>query len=175
VDKQHYVDCYDRLWFGSSNGRLCRNGNYYFYTYIGLRYVHDGSNRQFIAAAVTGNSLICLGSTASFSDATAGGTWSSGNTAVATIDTFSGVLSSIAQGTATITYALGAGCSATKTVTVNSIVSVITGVSGICALSTTVYSDTAAGGAWSSSNTAVATIGSGDGITSAVSFRYNKY
>jgi len=62
-------------------------------------------------------------------------------------------------GTATITYSLGAGCAATKIVTVNAI-SAITGSMGMCLGTTTVLADAITGGFWGSGTTTVATVGS---------------
>jgi hypothetical protein len=74
-------------------------------------------------AAITGTGTICLGKTSTLSDATAGGTWSSSNTAIATVGSSSGVVTGVASGTATITYisAPGAGCQSTTVVTINAL------------------------------------------------------
>ena len=64
------------------------------------------------------------GTTTLSSDGSAGGTWSSGDVSIATVDASSGVVSGVNSGTVTITYtASGAGCtssSATIDVSVNS-------------------------------------------------------
>jgi hypothetical protein len=49
---------------------------------------------------------VCVGSTVTLSDATAGGTWSSSNPAVATIGSSTGVVTGVSSGTVVITYAL---------------------------------------------------------------------
>ena len=49
-----------------------------------------------------------------------GGTWSSTNTAVATVGT-SGIVTGVSGGTATISYSTGTGCAATAIVTVNAL------------------------------------------------------
>lgn len=120
-------------------------------------------------AAITGPSVVCAGpsSSAVFSDATPGGTWSSSNTAIATIGSSSGILTGILSGTATITYSTGPTCFSTKTVTINPLPAAITGSLGVCVGFTTTLSN-APGGTWSSSNTAIATIGSATGIVSAL-------
>jgi len=117
--------------------------------------------------AVTAPASVCVGSTATLSPTT-GGTWSSSNTAVATV-TNAGVISGVAAGTATFTFTqTSTGCSATtSSVTVNSLPTVsITGASAICAGLTTTLSPTT-GGTWSSSNTAVATV-TNAGVVSGV-------
>ncbi|MFN5652960.1 MAG: beta strand repeat-containing protein, partial [Flavobacteriia bacterium] len=74
-------------------------------------------------ASITGNTGVCVGSTTTLASATTGGTWSSSNTAVATISA-GGVVSGVSAGTTTITYTVTVGgCTntATTTVTVNSL------------------------------------------------------
>src|SRR6202034_990702 len=84
-----------------------------------------------LPAAITGTAGLCAGYTTSLSDGTAGGTWSSGHTAVGTVST-SGVVSGVSAGTAVVTYKLGTGCMSTDTVTVNAAPSAITGATGLC-------------------------------------------
>jgi len=92
---------------------------------------------------ITGTLAVCNGSGTALSDATIGGVWSSGATGIATVGT-SGSVSSVATGTAPISYAFtnGFGCTAyaIANVTVNTTpiatttpagtYSVCTGVSG---------------------------------------------
>jgi len=117
---------------------------------------------------VTGNLTICLGSTTVLNDATAGGTWSSGNPAVATVGATSGTVYSVATGTATITYTSLTGCTATAIVTVN-LLAPITGPTTVCVGNTTTLSDVATPGTWSSNNLGVATIDPVSGIATGVS------
>ncbi len=60
---------------------------------------------------------ICVGSTVTLTPATTGGTWTSSNTAVATVSS-SGVITGVSGGSATITYTDGT-CSGTSQVTVD--------------------------------------------------------
>jgi len=63
---------------------------------------------------------ICVTGTTTYTDATPGGTWSSSNTSVATVDPSTGVVTGAGAGTATISYVLLAtGCAATKTIYVS--------------------------------------------------------
>jgi hypothetical protein len=81
---------------------------------------------------ITGNAPICLGATLQLSDATSGGTWSSSNTAVATVSA-SGLVTSVSAGTTTISYTTDCGAVATVTVTVNANVTpIFTQVAAIC-------------------------------------------
>ena len=65
---------------------------------------------------ITGNTIVCTGSTTALSDATAGGAWSCSPASVATITT-GGVVSGLSAGTATVSYDLG-GCAVATTVRV---------------------------------------------------------
>jgi uncharacterized protein YjdB/regulation of enolase protein 1 (concanavalin A-like superfamily) len=80
-------------------------------------------NPSVSAGTISGTTPLCAGDTPAFtSDGTAGGAWSSNNTGVAAVDEITGVVTAIAQGMATITYTVSAGCgapvSATYVVTV---------------------------------------------------------
>ena len=113
-------------------------------------------------AAITNNTAFCQGSSITLSDATAGGTWSSSNITVGTVGVSSGVVSGLAAGNTTITYALsGAGCRATTVVTVNAAAGSagsITGSAIVCVASTTALSNALTGGVWSSTATSIATV-----------------
>ncbi|PSJ71561.1 hypothetical protein C7N43_38695, partial [Sphingobacteriales bacterium UPWRP_1] len=84
-------------------------------------------NPNVTAGTISGTSPLCLGGTATFSSTggTAGGTWSSDNTGVATVDPSSGLVTAQGQGTANITYTVNTGCgspvSASASVTVNAL------------------------------------------------------
>jgi hypothetical protein len=66
-----------------------------------------------VVAAITGASNVCTGSTTTLASSTTGGTWSSSNTAIATVST-TGVVTGVATGSVTITYSVTstAGCTA---------------------------------------------------------------
>ena len=69
---------------------------------------------------ISGNVPLCLGSFETLTGDPSGGTWSSSNTGVATIDGSGVVTANISTtGTATISYTLSDGCYATAVVTVN--------------------------------------------------------
>jgi len=107
--------------------------------------------------AISGGASICNGTATALSDTIPGGVWSTASTIVS-VNPVSGVVLGISTGTAVITYTLGLGCTATKTITVNAISS-ITGAAGICVGATEALTDPG-GGTWSSSNTGIATVGS---------------
>jgi uncharacterized protein YjdB len=114
-------------------------------------------------AGISGPASLCVGSAVTLSDATAGGVWTSGNTAIATISSM-GIVTGVATGTANMMYTVTNlfGCSATafQSETVNAIpvVAAITGANHQCVGTTITMSDATGGGAWSSSNTAIATV-----------------
>ena len=115
-------------------------------------------------ASITGNTNICLGNTSTLANTTAGGTWSSSNNAVATVDN-NGVITSVSVGSAVISYTVGVGsvCGnnvATTNVLVTSapVIAAITGNTTICAGSSSDLSCASSNGHWSSSNHSVATI-----------------
>jgi len=106
---------------------------------------------------IGGPPAICLGDSISFTDSESGGVWSSSDTLVATVDSFMGMVTSIATGTAIITYQIAVGIYSTMEVTVNASPAVITGVVAMLVGDSVSLSDTSSGGTWSSSNTAIAT------------------
>lgn len=123
-----------------------------------------------LPAAISGASTVCVGSTITLTDATSGGTWSSSNSAVATVGSANGVVGGVSGGVADITYTItSTGCIAVSTITVNSLPSTITGTASVCVGSTTALSNATAGGVWSSSNTAVATVTAAGGVVTGVS------
>ena len=115
---------------------------------------------------ITGPTSVCAGSTIALTDQTAGGTWTSSNTSIATVGLNSGIVSGLSGGTVTITYSQG-GCNALWNVTVVQ-PGVLTGAS-LCPGGTTTLSDSPAGGTWTSTTTSVATIGLTSGIVTGVS------
>lgn len=119
-------------------------------------------------ATIAGPANVCVGSSVTFTHAVSGGTWASSNAGLATAGSSSGIITGVAAGTPTITYTAGA-CSKTKTITVNGGSAAISGNTDICAGSTSVLSCATPGGTgWSSSNPAVASIGTTSGLVTAV-------
>jgi hypothetical protein len=128
------------------------------------------------AGVLSGVQSICVGSSTSFTSTVAGGTWSSSNTNVATVNTTTGVVTGIAAGTATMTYTvLGTGgcpnATALRVVSVNAPVSAgtLAGNQNICVGESTTFTSTAIGGVWSSANPSVATINSATGVVNGIS------
>ncbi|MES2702416.1 MAG: Ig-like domain-containing protein [Bacteroidota bacterium] len=116
-------------------------------------------------SAISGPATVCAGASATFTNTASGGTWTSSNLATAAIVAGTGVLTGLSAGTTIVTYVTGPSCSATKSVTVNGTASAITGTAAICAGATTTLTNSAGGGVWSSSNAAIATIGTAGNVT----------
>ncbi len=118
--------------------------------------------------SIAGTLSVCAGSTTALSFSATGGTWSSSNTFVATVNS-SGTMGGVSFGTATITYNLS-GHHSYSTVTVNSLPSAITGTMHACVGATTTLSSSPSG-SWTSGTISVATVsgstvyGAGPGTT----------
>ena len=116
-------------------------------------------------AAITGPSLVCAGSTASFADATSGGTWST-SSSVASINYLSGVATATSAGTTTISYTSATGCSATATLSVASpYVDSILGPAGVCVGNSISLTESTPGGTWTCTPSSVATVSSAGVVT----------
>lgn len=139
----------------STNGLL--NGTVFSFTF------DTGSS----ITPVTGPTNVCTGNSITLANATPGGTWSSGNPAVAAIGSTTGIVSGISAGTAIITYTIS-GCTATAVVTVNPSPAPITGPLHLCVGDITTYADAVPGGTWSSSNSSIITIGSSSGTAAGI-------
>jgi gliding motility-associated-like protein len=115
---------------------------------------------------ITGSPAVCLGSTTTLSNSTAGGVWTSGSSAIATISASSGFLTGISAGTVAISYVAPTGCTMTTSMVVNPIFA-ITGTKSLCVGGTATLNDAASGGGWTSSAPSIASIGSFSGLVTA--------
>lgn len=121
---------------------------------------------------IAGSSEICTGNTTSLTNTGPGGTWTSDNSLVATIDASTGLLTAVAAGEVGITYTVSNGCGSDLddiTVTVNTSPAAVTGTTRICGTNTSTLADGTSGGTWSSSTTAVGTVGSTTGTVRGIS------
>jgi len=112
--------------------------------------------------AISGPSSIFVGNTTTLTETVSGGTWTSSNTAVATVGA-TGIVTGVATGNASITYATANGCAAitTHNVTVNCLLPVTGTISGATSMDvgyTATLTETVNGGNWSSNNTAIAKV-----------------
>lgn len=118
--------------------------------------------------SITGTLTLCAGCSTTLSSATTGGSWSSSNTAAATIGTGAGLVSGVGTGTTTISYVAG-GCAVTAVVTVTPATSPSTGTPVVCVGQTNAtLSNPISGGTWSSSNSSIATVHAATGILTGV-------
>jgi hypothetical protein len=128
---------------------------------------------NYLSGGIIGSSSICMGATSTYASTFADGTWSSSNTAVATINATTGVLTPVTPGVTTVKYKIVSTCDSaftTMTVTVNPLPApgTVTGPSVVCAGASISLTDAATGGTWVSAAPGVATVdGSGNvvGVT----------
>jgi len=119
--------------------------------------------------AITGPASVCKTYTVTLTHGIPGGTWSSSNTAVATIDATTGVVTGVSAGLINITYTMSPGYFSVRSLYVYNNPPAIVGSSTLCTGNVTSMTSTLGGAAiWSSSNTAVATIGSATGVVSGL-------
>ncbi len=119
-------------------------------------------------APIGGPASVCAGAAVVMTSGPGGGSWSSSNTAMATVSA-TGSVTGLTLGTPTITYTLGTGCIAVRDITVIDAPTAITGGPIVCVGTTVTFNSTPAGGVWSSSNTVKAIINSGTGIATGIS------
>jgi len=116
---------------------------------------------------------VCYHSTRILTASPAGGTWSSGSPAIATVHLTSGWAAGYTVGTTEITYTAPTGCSVIGILTVNplpdSAIIVSPDDAVICVGTTVTLVSTTPGLYWSSSNTSVATVGSSTGVVTGIS------
>ena len=99
------------------------------------------------AGTISGGLFVCTGSTTTLTSSVTGGAWSSSNTAVATVNATTGVVTGVGAGSSIITYTVtsATGCgtdSKTKTVTVGDLPNAGNGERGghfMCRLNSDIY------------------------------------
>ncbi len=127
-----------------------------------------------VVGPISGPDSICVGGTTTFTDITSGGTWSSGNTLVATVDMGAGVVTGVALGTTDISYTVMNTCGSTVVtgpiyvIGAPSPPSPILGFHGVCSGSTETLTDSTGGGTWTSSTPTVATAGLTTGVVGGI-------
>ncbi len=121
--------------------------------------------------AISGGEPVCIGNTLQLSNSAPGGTWSSADTDVASVDN-SGLVNTLQVSSVNITYTLTNGCgsaSASELITISTIpvLSTIGGSTNVCTAGTIQLSNTYSGGIWNSSENNLATINN-SGLVSGV-------
>jgi trimeric autotransporter adhesin len=111
-------------------------------------------------SVITGDSVICVGSTGVLHDSDNTGGWSSWSASVATISNGSdfGTIHAVGAGVTTLMYILGNNCSVEKQITVNPTPGPITGATDIAFGKTATLGCGVSGGVWTSVNTSLATV-----------------
>jgi len=127
------------------------------------------------AGVLSGTQNTCVGSTTTFSSTIASGNWTSLDTTIATVNISTGVVTGIAVGTTTITYTVKGtgGCadaSITRTITVvpPPVAGTLSGNQTLCEGATVTFSSTSAGGQWTTSDAAIATVNINTGLVTGI-------
>jgi uncharacterized protein YjdB len=110
-----------------------------------------------LPASITGATNVCVNATSTLNNTTVGGTWESGDIAIASISA-SGVVTGNVAGNTAITYSLPTGCIRTANINVNPLPAAIAGNLDVCLGATTALSNSNAGGIWSSNAAGIASI-----------------
>lgn len=119
--------------------------------------------------AISGPNTFCVGAAVTYFNPSIGGTWSSSNPAVGSIDPIFGVLSGTAPGATVVIYTdPGYVCPATMPVTVNPVPGVIAAPAEICQGLSATLTNPVPGGTWTSSDPTTATIHPSTGVLNGV-------
>lgn len=122
------------------------------------------------AGTISGPSVVCAGSLATFTSSVSGGVWLSNDASVATVD-LTGLVTGRGQGTAIISYQFSNSCgsfTAMDTLQVDRTVSVITGDDSVGVGMNTTLTDSVSGGTWTSNDPAIATVNAVTGVVTGV-------
>jgi hypothetical protein len=123
---------------------------------------------NYLITPVLGALSVCIGENIVLSHAEPDGKWTSGYTGVATIDTASGTITPVSEGTATITYAAPVGCVAITTVTVYPAMTPITGEDTVAVGASIMLGNATIGGVWGSSTISIGTVDAVSGIVTGI-------
>ncbi|NDC40383.1 MAG: T9SS C-terminal target domain-containing protein, partial [Chitinophagia bacterium] len=137
--------------------------------------VYDSVNIAVDSVPTAGHIIgdtVCVGSTLALRDSagTTGGTWSTSDATIASVNATTGVVRGVRAGSVTIQYLVVTGCgsdSVRKTIIVDTAVVpvAITGADSICAGGTTTFVETTTGGSWSTSDATVASVDGSGNVT----------
>ncbi|UYQ92620.1 Ig-like domain-containing protein [Chitinophaga horti] len=124
---------------------------------------------------ISGSNTLCIGTSATLTNATAGGAWTTSDPAIVNVNATTGEISGIAAGVSTITYNItnANGCVGSRTLDVEVAASVtvpaFTGGRGVCEGSTLDLDNTRTGGVWSTDNAAIADVDASTGVVTGIS------
>ena len=119
---------------------------------------------------ITGTASVCSGFSSTLADASWGGSWSSSNSSIATIDG-SGDVTGITLGSVTISYSVSNDCGTTYATTVFNVVNTpnagtISGGGTLCQATSITLSDNGdLGGSWSSGDASIASVDGAGTVT----------
>ncbi len=118
---------------------------------------------------ITGTTTFCVGTSSALSDTAAGGSWSSDNVSIATVDATTGLVFGVAGGTATIKHIAPSGTfTILVTIETTPVAGTIASSTVVCGGSPVALTSTGVGGVWSISDTTVATVDASTGVVTAV-------
>ncbi len=106
-------------------------------------------------AAIGGNVPVCVAQSITLTESLTGGSWSSADNAIATVNASTGVVTGVADGIVDITYTTFCGAYVTTSVTVNPLPAAIAGFNHVCIGSSVLLTDVTPGGTWGTSTSAV--------------------
>ncbi len=178
----HYAPIASRLWTLASGYTSTSASPTYTYTTAGMHpvtlaitdawgcnsIVTKNVTVNALPAVIGGASTVCVSTSATLTNSVVGGVWTSGSPTIATVGYLTGVVTGVAVGSAVITYSLGSGCLITKTITVNPVLTAISGSSGVCVASSITLTNPTSGGSWTSGSPLVASIGASSGLVSGL-------
>ncbi len=121
-----------------------------------------------LPSAITGTLQVCEGQTTALTNTSSGGSWTTADPSIGTIDASTGVVTGVSFGTTMVTYTLGTGCYSTAILTVNPLPDPITGINQVCVGATTTLSSATSGGTWTSSDVTVATVSGSGGVVTGI-------
>ncbi len=123
-----------------------------------------------LPVAISGATIACIGSPITLTNASPGGSWSSSDTAIVTVDAFTGTYTGVAAGTADIIYTLPTGCTTNITVTIEALPPPIGGGDQVCAGFALNLTNGLPGGVWSAtpSPSMIATIHPYTGVVTGI-------
>ncbi len=135
------------------------------------------------APPIAGTDTICSTGIAWLTDIVGGGTWTSSNPAVATIDPVTGLLTGVLTGISYIVYTLPSGCRKSLLETCKPAIPPVSGTNEACSATTITLADAYTGsGTWSSANNFVVHINPLTGVlnalypdTATVTFMVNEF
>lgn len=116
-----------------------------------------------------GSFSFCTNTTITANATPTGGTWSTSNGTIATVNPTTGEITGVGIGNATLTYTLPTGCYSTAPMTVNQLPAQIQPANlRICQGTTITLTDSISGGTWTSGIPAAATINASSGLLTAI-------